>query len=95
MSLKPLGDRVVVRFEEVGEKTASGFVLAGTSHETTKTATVVAVGEGIRTSNGDLIAPSIAIGDKVLVESHVGIAIKDGEDKLTIVREVDILAIVS
>lgn len=46
MALKPLGDRIIVRFEETEEKTASGFVLAGASHETTKTAEVLAVGEG-------------------------------------------------
>ena len=69
MALKPLGDRIIVRFEETEEKTASGFVLAGASHETTKTAEVLAVGEGTRTLTGELIAPSIAVGDKVLVEN--------------------------
>ena len=68
MALKPLGDRIVVHFEETEEKTASGFVLAGASHEATKTAEVLAVGEGIRTLTGELIAPSVAAGDKVLVE---------------------------
>ena len=66
MALKPLGDRIVVRFEETEEKTASGFVLAGASHEATKTAEVLVVGEGIRTLTGELIAPSVATGDKVL-----------------------------
>ena len=56
MALKPLGDRIVVRFEETEEKTASGFVLAGASHEATKTAEVLAVGEGVRTLTGELIA---------------------------------------
>lgn len=60
MALKPLGDRIIVRFEETEEKTASGFVLAGASHETTKTAEVLAVGEGTRTLTGELIAPSVA-----------------------------------
>ena len=68
MALKPLGDRIVVRFEETEEKTASGFVLAGASHEATKTAEVLAVGEGIRTLTGELIAPSVAAGDKVLLK---------------------------
>ena len=54
MALKPLGDRIIVRFEETEEKTASGFVLAGASHETTKTAEVLAVGEGTRTLTGEL-----------------------------------------
>ncbi|MFC5631043.1 MULTISPECIES: co-chaperone GroES [Streptococcus] len=94
MSLKPLGDRVVVTFEEVEEKTVGGFVLAGASHDATKTATVVAVGEGIRTLNGDLVAPSVEAGDKVLVETGAGIEVKDGEDKVFIIRESDIVAIV-
>lgn len=93
MSLKPLGDRVVVKFQENEEKTAGGFVLAGASHEATKVATVLAVGQGIRTLTGDLVAPSVSIDDKVLVESGAGIEVKDGDDKVTIVREADILAI--
>ncbi|MCP1639891.1 co-chaperone GroES [Streptococcus gallinaceus] len=91
--LKPLGDRVVVKFEEVEEQTAGGFVLAGKSHEATKKATVVAIGQGLRTLNGDLIAPSVAVDDLVLVENGAGIDIKDGDEKLAIVRESDILAI--
>ena len=93
MALKPLGDRIVVRFEETEEKTASGFVLAGASHEATKTAEVLAVGEGIRTLTGELIAPSVAAGDKVLVENGSGVNVKDGDDSVSIIREADILAV--
>ena len=94
MALKPLGDRIIVRFEET-EETASGFVLAGASHETTKTAEVLAVGEGTRTLTGELIAPSVAVGDKVLVENGTGISVKDGEDYVSIIREADILAVLA
>ncbi|MGT2683251.1 co-chaperone GroES [Streptococcus porci] len=93
MSLKPLGDRVVVQFEETEEKTAGGFVLAANHQEATKVASVLAVGQGIRTLNGDLVAPSVAVGDKILVENGVGISAKDGDQKVTIIRESDILAI--
>ena len=95
MALKPLGDRIIVRFEETEEKTASGFVLAGASHETTKTAEVLAVGEGTRTLTGELIAPSVAVGDKVLVENGTGISVKDGEDYVSIIREAYILAVLA
>ncbi|MFC3931713.1 co-chaperone GroES [Streptococcus dentapri] len=91
--LKPLGDRIVVKFEEAEEKTAGGFVLAGASHEATKTATVVSVGQGMRTLTGELIAPNVAAGDKVLVENNAGLEVKDGQDKVAIVRETDILAV--
>lgn len=94
MSLKPLGDRVIVRFDAAEETTASGFVLAASHREATQTAVVVAVGSGARTLHGELIAPSVAVGDKVLVESQAGLAIKDGEDKVSIIREAEILAIV-
>ena len=91
--LKPLGDRVVLEVEEKEQK-VGGFVIAGAGQDATKTAKVVAVGEGIRTLNGELVAPSVKSGDTVLVESHVGTEVKDGEEKYLVVNEVNILAIV-
>lgn len=95
MTLKPLGDRVVVRFEEAEETTASGLVLAGASQAATKTAEVLAVGEGLRSLTGELVAPSVAVGDKVLVDHVSGIEVKDGDQTVSIIREADILAILA
>ncbi|MFS9027078.1 co-chaperone GroES [Streptococcus sp. OMI750] len=91
--LKPLGDRVVLKVEEK-EQTVGGFVLAGASKSDTKTAEVVAVGEGVRTLSGELIAPAVKAGDQVLVESHAGIDVKDGDENYIIVGTSSILAIV-
>ena len=91
--LKPLGDRVVLKVEEK-EQTVGGFVLAGASKADTNTAEVVAVGEGVRTLSGELISPAVKAGDQVLVESHAGIEVKDGEETYTIVGTANILAIV-
>ena len=91
--LKPLGDRVVLKIEEK-EQTAGGFVLAGSAQEKTKTAKVVAIGQGVRTLSGELVAPSVKVGDQVLVEAHAGIEVKDGDEKYVIVGEANILAIV-
>ncbi len=55
--LKPLGDRIVVKIEEK-EQTVGGFVLAGASQERQKEASVLAIGQGIRTLNGDSGCPS-------------------------------------
>ena len=93
--LKPLGDRVVLKVEEEKEQTVGGFVLAGASKERTQVATVVAVGNGARTWTGDLVAPSVAAGDKVIIENGVGIEVKDDDNTVTIVREADILAILA
>ena len=91
--LKPLGDRVVLKIEE-REQTVGGFVLAGSAQEKTKTAKVVAIGQGVRTLSGELVAPSVKVGDQVLVEAHAGIEVKDGDEKYVIVGEASILAIV-
>ena len=91
--LKPLGDRVVLKIEEK-EQTVGGFVLAGSAQEKTKTAKVVAIGQGVRTLSGELVAPSVKVGDQVLVEVHAGIDVKDGDEKYIIVGEASILAIV-
>ena len=91
--LKPLGDRVVLKIEEK-EQTVGGFVLAGSAQEKTKTAKVVAIGPGVRTLSGELVAPSVKVGDQVLVEAHAGIDVKDGDEKYVIVGEANILAIV-
>ena len=92
--LKPLGDRVVVKFETVEEQTAGGFVLAGKGHEASKKATVLAVGDGLRTLTGELITPSIKAGDPILVETGAGLEVKDGDEKVSIIREADILAVI-
>ena len=91
--LKPLGDRVVLKVEEK-EQTVGGFVLAGSAQEKTKTAQVIATGQGVRTLNGDLVAPSVKAGDRVLVEAHAGLDVKDGDEKYIIVGEANILAII-
>ena len=91
--LKPLGDRVVLKIEEK-EQTVGGFVLAKSVLEETKTATVVAIGQGVRTLSGELVAPSVKVGDQVLVEAHAGIDVKDGDEKYLIVGEASILAII-
>lgn len=92
--LKPLGDRVVVTFDKKEEETVGGFVLAGTQNNNTKIATIVAVGDGMRTFTGELVAPSVAVGDKVLVENGAGLDVKDGDKKVSVIHESDIIAIV-
>ena len=91
--LKPLGDRVVLKIEEK-EQTVGGFVLAGSAQEQTKNSPSYSYRTSVRTLNGDLVAPSVKAGDRVLVEAHAGIDVKDGDEKYIIVGEANILAII-
>ena len=92
--LKPLGDRLVIKAIEEKEETAGGFILAGASQDKTKKAQVLAVGEGIRSLNGDLITPSVTEGETVLVDALAGVPVKEDGQDLLIIREADVLAIV-
>jgi chaperonin GroES len=91
MSLKPLGDRVLVKAIEQDEVTASGIVLPDTAKERPSRGTVIAVGEG-RFVEGDRVPVEVAAGDEVIYSKYGGTEIKvDGEDVL-ILSEHDILA---
>jgi len=95
MEIKPLGDRVVVKPLEAENKTKGGIVLPDTAKEKPQEGKVVAVGKGKVLENGQVQAPEVKVGDKVLYGKYSGneITTKEGEE-LLIMREEDILAII-
>ncbi len=95
MKLKPLGSRVVVEPVEENEITAGGIVLPETAKEKPQKGTVLSVGPGDRDEDGDHIAMDVAVGDVVLFAKYGGTEIKIDGKKLLILRESDLLAIVT
>ena len=93
MKLKPLGDKVVVKRVEAETKTKGGIVLPDTAKEKPKRGKVLAVGEGRRTDKGELVRPSVKVGDEVLFSSFAGSEITVDGDELLIMGQDDILAI--
>jgi len=94
ISLKPLGNRVVVEPTEQEEITAGGIVLPETAKEKPQKGTVLAVGPGDRDENGKRIPMDVKEGDSVLFAKYSGTEIKMDGKKLLILRESDLLAIV-
>jgi chaperonin GroES len=94
LSLKPLGDRVVVEPIEQEEVTAGGIVLPETAKEKPQQGMVLAVGPGARDEDGDYIELDVKVGDKVLYAKYAGTEFKVDGKKLLILRESDLLAIV-
>lgn len=66
MKIRPLNDRVVVRRKEEEAKSAGGILLAGSAKEKPNQGEVVAVGTGKVLDNGDVRAPAVKVGDKVV-----------------------------
>ena len=93
MTLKPLGNRVVVEAIEEEEITAGGIVLPETAKEKPQKGTVISVGPGERDEDGKRIPMDVAEGDKVLFAKYAGTEIKIEGQKLLIMRESDLLAI--
>lgn len=94
INVKPLGDRVVVKPVEQEQTTASGIILPETAKEKPQEGKVLAAGPGRRDDAGKRIAMDVAVGDSVLFAKYAGTEIKLGDDKLLILKESDILAIV-
>ena len=93
MTLKPLCDRVIVKRDEVEDKTASGLYLSRESKEKPQTGVVVAVGEGKRDKDGALIPMPVKVGDKVLYGKFGGTEVTVDEEELLIVRAEDIYGV--
>lgn len=94
MSLKPLGDRVLVKPDAAEQKTASGLYIASNAQEKPQRGEVVAVGAGKLNDAGERLSMDVHVGDKVIYGKFGGNEIKvDGEDYL-LMRADDIYAVV-
>ena len=94
LSLKPLGDRLVVEPIEQEEVTAGGIVLPETAKEKPQQGKVLAAGPGARDDEGKRIEMDVKVGDKVLYAKYSGTEFKMNSKKYLILRESDLLAIV-
>ena len=94
INLKPLGDRLVVEPQQREQTTVSGLVLPETATEKPQQGEIIAVGPGRRDEDGKRIRLDVAVGDIVLYAKYGGTEIKINDQKLLILKESDVLAIV-
>jgi len=94
MNLKPLGDRIVVEPIEREERTPGGIILPETAKEKPQEGKVLAVGPGRRDEEGKRIPMEVKEGDRVLYAKYAGTEVKLDDQKLLILRESDILALI-
>jgi len=95
LNLKPLGERLIVEPIEQEETTAGGIVLPETAKEKPQKGKVVAVGPGARDESGNRIDMDVSADDEVLFAKYAGTEIKIEGKKLLILKESDVLAIVT
>ncbi|MGB3722057.1 MAG: co-chaperone GroES [Pacificimonas sp.] len=95
MNFRPLHDRVLVRRIEADEKTTGGIIIPDSAKEKPQEGEVVSAGTGARNDAGEIAPLEVKAGDKILFGKWSGTEVKiDGED-LIIMKESDILGIMS
>src|ERR1043166_8136126 len=95
LNMRPLGDRVVVKPLDREEVTKSGIVLPDTAKEKPQQGEVLAVAPGRILDSGERVVPDVKQGERVLFAKYSGTEFKLEQDELLILRESDILAIVT
>ncbi len=95
MKVKPLHDRVIVKRVEEEEKTKGGIIIPDTAKEKPVEGKIMAVGDGKIQEDGKNTPLEVKKGDRVLFGKYAGTEIQiDGEEHL-IMKEDDIIAIIS
>ena len=93
MKFRPLHDRIVVKPLPAETKTASGIIIPDSAQEKPLEGEVLAVGNGSRNSNGEIISMEVKAGDKILYGKWGGTEVTIEGDKVIIIKESDVLGI--
>ncbi|MBI5865358.1 MAG: co-chaperone GroES [Planctomycetes bacterium] len=93
LSIRPLGEKVIVKRLEAESKTSGGIVLPDSAKEKPKRGTILAVGDGKLLDTGNRKALQVKKGDAVLFTSYAGTEVKVDGEEVIIMDESDILAV--
>jgi chaperonin GroES len=94
MNLKPLHDRVLVERVSSEDKTKGGIIIPDTAQEKPMEGKVLAVGNGARNENGQIVALDVKKGDRILFGKWSGTEVKIDGKELLIMKESDIMGII-
>jgi chaperonin GroES len=93
ISIRPLGEKVIVKRLEAESRTAGGIVLPDSAKEKPKRGTILAVGDGKLLDTGNRKSLQVKKGDQVLFTSYAGTEVKVDGEEVIIMDESDILAV--
>ncbi|MDO8494203.1 MAG: co-chaperone GroES [Deltaproteobacteria bacterium] len=94
-TIRPLGDRLVVRRLTEEEKTVGGIIIPDTAKEKPQEGEVVAVGSGKVLESGKVQPLDVKAGDKILFSKYSGTEFKVNGEELLVVREDDVLGVIA
>ena len=95
MNFRPLHDRIAIKPHAEEEKTSGGIIIPDTAKEKPMKGKVVAVGSGTRDQSGSVVPLEVKVGDTVMYGKWGGTEIKVEGDDLIIMKESDVIGIIS
>jgi chaperonin GroES len=95
LTLKPLGNRVLVKRIEQQETLKGGIILPDTAKKKQETAKVVAIGTGATTPEGKHLPIPVKEGDTILMDKYSGQEVTIEDEEFVILRSDDIIAIIN
>ncbi len=94
-TVRPLSDRILIKRVEPEHKMKGGIIIPDTAKEKPLEGKVVAVGAGRLDDNGKRVPLEVKVGDRVLIGKYAGTEIKIDETEHVIIREDEILGVIS
>jgi chaperonin GroES len=95
MKVRPLHDRLLVRRIEEEQTAKGGLIIPDTAKEKPQRGEVLAVGNGKLLDNGQRLALDVKAGDRILFGKYSGSEIKIEGEEVLILREDEVLAVLS
>lgn len=94
-SLRPLGNRVLVKRQEQEETLKGGILLPDSAKKKQETGKVIAVGPGKTTEDGTVRSMEIKVGDVILMDKYSGQEVTLDGEEFVIITEDHIIAIIN
>ena len=94
-NIRPLHDRVIVKRIDEGEQVRGRVIIPDTAKEKPQVGEVIAVGDGKYGKDGKRQALDVKAGDRVLFGKYSSSEVKIDGEELLIMREDEILGIIS
>ncbi len=94
-TIKPLGERILVKRHQEKEQIKDGIIIPDNAKERSQEGVVIALGTGAKNDKGETLPFNVKVGDRVLLPQYGGTEVKIAGQEHLIVKEEDILGIVS
>ena len=94
MTIRPLGDKIVIKVIEDAEQTSGGIFIPDSAKEKSQRGDVIAVGEGKTSEKGEREPMDVKVGEIVLFAKYAGTDVKVSDETLKIMSVSDVLGII-